>query len=251
MENAVVTDTLSLVRLRPDREALARWVAARRLQPLGADLGYAWHALLKAALGALAPQPFVDRLPVQADELLGYIRVAPTALRSALAVRTVDASAAAALGMASLHANDLPSTWQSGRCLSFEVRARPIARSRRHARSGGVDEIDVAPYRAFRDPEVSREQAYCDWLSTQLQRDGAATLLEARLHAFRRTTVMRRRKEGDQRKAILVEGPEAWLRGLLRIDHGDAFSQLMARGIGRHRAFGFGCLLVAPQGVLE
>ena len=44
--------------------------------------------------------------------------------------------------------------------------------------------------------------------------------------------------------------PDAWLRGHLEIRDGEAFSALLQRGVGRHRAFGYGCLLIAPRGVL-
>jgi CRISPR system Cascade subunit CasE len=46
------------------------------------------------------------------------------------------------------------------------------------------------------------------------------------------------------------EGPDAVLRGRLQIEDGNGFARLVARGIGRHRAFGFGMLLLMPPGRL-
>jgi CRISPR system Cascade subunit CasE len=246
-----VNQPLSLLRLRPDREALSRWAAERRFPGSKADLGYVWHSLLKATLGEFAPQPFVDRIGVDSDELLGYSAAAPDVLLRLAKDESHDSSAVAAIRLENIVANDLPVSWSAGRFLSFEVRARPVVRSRSNPRSGNTDEIDVAPHRAAREPGVTREQAYVDWLAAQVSRDGAAVLEIARLHAFSRTRVVRRIGDGNDRRWISVEGPDAWMRGRLRVIDSDAFNALLRRGIGRHRAFGFGCLLIAPPGVLE
>lgn len=247
-----MTSTLSLVRLQPDREAFARWAAERRLASADTDQGYAWHALLKAVFADLAPQPFVDRMNLQSNELLGYVAVDPAQLQESVRESRADVLASTALGLSRLHARDMPSTWRGGRELSFEVRTRPVVRSRTNARSGAIDEIDVAPHRAQREPGIPREQAYLEWLGTQLARDGAAVLIGARMHAFNRTRVARRTSaDGSGRRWATVEGPDAWLRGRLRVNDPGSFDALLRRGIGRHRAFGFGCLLIAPPGVLE
>jgi CRISPR system Cascade subunit CasE len=244
--------TLSLVRLRPDREAFARWAAERRVAPADADQGYAWHALLKAAFVELAPQPFVDRITMQSNEVLGYVAADPAQVQEGLRRFSSDALACTALGLSRLQVKDMPSTWSCGRELSFEVRTRPVVRSRTNARSGAIDEIDVAPHRAQREPGIAREQAYLEWLGAQLARDDAAELMVARMHAFSRTRVARRTSgDSNGRRWATVEGPDAWLRGRLRVNDPGSFDALLRRGIGRHRAFGFGCLLIAPPGVLE
>ena len=72
--------------------------------------------------------------------------------------------------------------------------------------------------------------------------------------AFSRTQVARRQGMPGQRdwsRGARLEGPDAWFRGTLAIVDPNAFAALLARGIGRHRSFGFGCLLIAPSGVLE
>jgi CRISPR system Cascade subunit CasE len=247
-----MTRPLSLVRLQPDREAFARWAAEQRLASADTDQGYAWHALLKAVFADLAPQPFVDRMNLQSNELLGYVAVDPAQIQESVRDSRADALAFTALGLSRLHARDMPSTWRGGRELSFEVRTRPVVRSRTNARSGAIDEIDVAPHRAQREPGIPREQAYLEWLGAQLARDGAAVLEGARMHAFSRTRVARRTStDGSGRRWATVEGPDAWLRGRLRVNDPGSFDALLRRGIGRHRAFGFGCLLIAPPGVLE
>jgi CRISPR system Cascade subunit CasE len=51
---------------------------------------------------------------------------------------------------------------------------------------------------------------------------------------------------GEVRHSRLVNGPDAVLAGQLRVTSPDAFAQLLANGLGRHRAFGFGLLLLRP-----
>jgi CRISPR system Cascade subunit CasE len=43
-----------------------------------------------------------------------------------------------------------------------------------------------------------------------------------------------------------VSGPDAVLAGHLRVLDTSAFAELVARGVGRHRSFGFGLLQLRP-----
>ena len=42
--------------------------------------------------------------------------------------------------------------------------------------------------------------------------------------------------------------PDLSVRGELQVQDAAAFDGLLARGLGRHRSFGYGCLLIAPAG---
>jgi CRISPR system Cascade subunit CasE len=44
------------------------------------------------------------------------------------------------------------------------------------------------------------------------------------------------------------EKPDVTLRGRLSITDSAAFADLLRRGVGRHKAFGFGMLLLRPPG---
>lgn len=243
--------TLLLVQLLPDREAMARWAGAQGLlrathgQQQADDDGYLLHALLSAAFGAHAPKPFVDRQPMRDNRILGYVSASTAAISELPYPKPLIARA---LGWDRMSTREMPALWRAGRKLSFEVRARPIVRSR-DADSNSIDEIDIAPYRARREPHITREQAYAEWLARELARGGAASLTQFFLNAFKRSRVVRK-THADARRAITVEGPDAWFSGHLRVEDGDAFAALLHRGVGRHRAFGFGCLVIAPPGVL-
>jgi CRISPR system Cascade subunit CasE len=88
----------------------------------------------------------------------------------------------------------------------------------------------------------SREEVYTDWLSRQLDGRGGAALESATLQSFQRTRAVRKR--GNR----YSEGPDALMRGVLTVTDGKAFAELLARGVGRHRAYGYGMLLLRPAG---
>ena len=65
----------------------------------------------------------------------------------------------------------------------------------------------------------------------------------AELRSFQRTRAVRKLR------ARHSEGPDAVMRGVLTITDAAAFTALLAQGIGRHRAYGYGMLLLRPAGV--
>lgn len=241
---------LYLVRLWPDMAAFAPWAVRRGLLRTGVDEGYAWHALLKAVLGDTAPKPFVLRRQGKRAELLGYCRQDPLVLP----VLAQDPEAVHIVGLEREPESRLmPLAWQRDQLLSFEVRVRPVVRAR-SGRDASSVEVDAAVHAFRRDAAVTREAAYEAWLRRELARDGAAQLHTYQPARFLRSRVMRpdqSREDGKKRQRRTVEGPDLTVRGELSIGDPQAFSSLLARGIGRHRAFGFGCLLLAPPGVLR
>jgi CRISPR system Cascade subunit CasE len=83
----------------------------------------------------------------------------------------------------------------------------------------------------------SREAVYTDWLAQRL--DGAAMLQPGvRLTRFQR---VRAAREGYS-----PEGPDAILQGDLIVDDSSGFQKSLAQGVGRHKAYGYGMLLLRP-----
>ncbi len=244
---------LSLIQLDPDREAFGRWATLQErrlgLKPTASapDAGYSWHALLTAAFGDMAPRPFVDRHKLRSNFLLGYTQAKPDQLQ---AKSNLDELGRAALALDRMKMTVMPEDWRAGQVLSFEVRCRPIVRTRRFARSGKIDEMDAAVHAATDNREADREQVYVGWLAKELGRENACQLQQVQMTSFQRTRILRR-NQGSERSPQLIEGPEAWMVGRLVIQEPSAFAALLARGLGRHRAFGFGCLIVAQPGVLD
>ena len=125
--------------------------------------------------------------------------------------------------------------------LAFELRVRPVVRK-------DDKELDVFLSAALRQPgvDLSREVVYGDWLKRQF--GAAAALCELRMTEFKLSAVLRRgtvQAEGTRAKRA-VQGPDATFTGVLQVCDGAAFAKLVSRGIGRHRAFGFGMLLLKP-----
>lgn len=113
----------------------------------------------------------------------------------------------------------------------------------RHASGGGVTERPAAPFAHAASVWTEREQVYGAWLARELGGEGGAALEEPpRLVAFQRTAMRRRAK--DSRRTL--ERPDATLEGVIRIIDAVRFRARLLRGVGRHRAFGFGMLLLHP-----
>jgi CRISPR system Cascade subunit CasE len=243
-----------MVRLELDAARLAHEGAG--LPPTQEDLGFLVHGLLASLFGEGTVQPFrvldetARRVPV-----LGYTRRGESELREHAAAYADPARHAACTWdrLAIKPMPDLP----AGRRLGFELRACPVVRlgaAREVPGKTGVPlrypagrEVDCWEHQRFFAPggvaEVDRPAAYAGWLRERL--GGAAELGPVRLDAFRRLRLLRR-DHGSPRTSKTLERPEALLRGDLVVRDAAAFHRLLAQGVGRHRAFGFGMLLLRP-----
>lgn len=235
-----------LLHLRPNLNRLLPWAIRQGMVSNRGqgDLGYAFHAALKAVFGDCAPQPFSYR---PGHGLLAY-SAQPEALL--LAATLASPELAEMLGLDATPASPglsiraFPKSWQIGQRLSFELRVRPVVRQ-------GDKEIDAFLSAAQRLPNavLSREVVYADWLNRQFA--AVAQLTEVAITAFSLSTVMRRSAPQSQSGRPLQpsQGPDVSFHGVLQVTDSAAFSALLARGVGRHRAFGFGMLLLKPAAV--
>lgn len=209
------------------------------------DLGYAIHSWLTDALGDLAPRTF---RPLEqrngSIRLLGYGKADEDAIREhvqlfatprAMAVCDWDSATSKPIG-------DIP--WRRGQKLGFEVRTCPIVRGKLGERDAFLAQLpdDGGP------KAHGRANVYRDWLSSKL--NGAASLNTDtfNLKAFRLVSAWRQSQSADTRSRTgrRVVRPDALLSGQLVVQDPDTFRILLHNGIGRHRAFGFGMLLLRP-----
>lgn len=209
------------------------------------DLGYAVHAWLRAAFGESAPACF--RVSERQDgmlRLLGYSTADAETMRrhaeSFAEPRTVAVCDWEAIAGKSL--DNIP--LDVGRTLGFEVRICPVKR-------GGNGERDAylhAVESLTGENSCDRTRVYTDWLQERLS--GVAELDRERtqMTSFRLMSAWRRRHDqrGRAAKGQRLVRPDALMRGRLTVDDADRFRALLGRGIGRHRAFGFGMLLLRP-----
>ena len=252
--------TLQMIRAEVDVREFQRWMGNKRLQ----DPDHAMHCLLKECFGDLAPKPFRLIAPRESGRgcFYGYAAANADALREA-ANTFADPLQLRALPLSSFDSKPMPSEWSAGKRLGFETRIRPVVRSHRESTSTPANpthqfkdgstrpgkECDAFLWEAITHPEKdgmkrSREAVYAQWLTDQLQRRGGAELElnETKLVSFQRTRAIRKRH------SRYSEGPDAVMRGNLVITDPESFAQLLAHGVGRHRAYGYGMLLLRPPG---
>lgn len=263
-----MTARLNMIRADVDMREFQRWAGSHRLIRGGAfDEGYAMHRLLSGIYGDRAPKPFRIIAPRDARKgvLYGYAESDADELRE-LADCFADPLQACVIPAESVQSKTMPDEWRAGRRLGFETLIRPVVRSRgigaaisgsdtvdraaarrpEYSRGARTVELDAFQYEASLlgngEMERTREEVYEDWLRKQIAVHGGAELEEASLQSFRRTRAVRRARERTS-----SEGPAALMRGTLVVgDDPDKFGDLLKRGVGRHRAYGFGMLLVRP-----
>ncbi|AQH01821.1 type I-E CRISPR-associated protein Cas6/Cse3/CasE [Burkholderia sp. KK1] len=244
--------TLNLIHCEPDLRRLVSWAARQDWIPPGGDIGYALHAALGRAFGDRAPKPFYYR--DERSGLLAYSSSSADELREAASFASPDIAALLGLdavrGGGGLSIREFPARWTKGRVLGFEVRVCPVVRDKEGHQH---DAYRAALDRAEDKAEVKREPVYGEWLARQFTATNAANIIESRMMRFQLTTSVRRTKaaagSNDKRIARHVGGPDAVFRGHLRVEDPQAFTSLLVRGVGRHRAFGFGMLQLRPASI--
>ena len=243
------TDTSSLIMVRADIDIreFHRWAGVRGLISRSAfDEGFAMHCLLVESFGELAPKPFRVIIPrgngQHIGTLYGYAQRDSGSLRDA-AVLYCDPQQAKILPASRIDSKPMPAEWQPGKRLGFEILLRPTIRRARGSDRAGKEcdafQAEAEKYGKRMMPR-SREEVYADWLKTRLESCGAAQLESATLAMFQRTRAVRKLHTRPS------EGPHALLRGTLTISNPTQFGHLVANGIGRHKAYGYGMLLLRP-----
>jgi CRISPR system Cascade subunit CasE len=259
---------LHFVRLPLSIPALGRWAADRNLgwsvrrstkgqeRDAGLDEGRALHHLLTETLGQRVLHPF--RLFVAPQAKQGYIYAYSRAEHAAIlemAHACAMPEVQTVFDLRGLASKTMPDNWSAGRRMGFEIRVRPVSRLLKPlSNSGGAfakgAELDVFLIEALRrfpadsasqenmlQAGRTREAVYTDWLAQKLA--NAATLVSGvRLTRFER--------DRAARKGASIDGPTAILQGDLIIDHPENFQELLAGGIGRHKAYGYGMMLLRP-----
>jgi CRISPR system Cascade subunit CasE len=245
---------LHLASLRLDLPRLIARARESHLPVREIDSGYLVHSALAGLFGDDAPAPFAEMgTKGRFLELLGYSTKAADALR-ARADDFAHPDLHAACEWDRFTSKPFRTNWSVGHRLAFRTRVCPVVRRAserleqdRVQRKGSEVDAFLAKCEAAGDSaeRLDRETVYREWLSGQLERGGGALLVSARLIAFRRARFLRR-EQGAARKARFVERPDATFGGELEVTEPAAFARLLARGLGRHRAFGFGMLLLRP-----
>ena len=234
---------LHLWRLAIDPARLAAVGRSQRIPAADDDQGYTVHALLCGLFGrTAAPKPWFF---AQRDCVVwAYAPTSLDAERAALADplyhATVDWSQSASRPVPLL---------EPGRHLDFTVRVCPVVR---HGGRGdaAASEHDVLLWQARRQhvPVGSLDPVavYGEWLRARAwPATAGARLLSHHVVGWRKphpagVSAWRGRGDGGLRL------PDVTCSGTVEVTDTQAWMQQLARGLGRHRAFGYGMLLIRP-----
>ena len=243
--------TTHMVHAAVDVRRLRRWAANRGLRyGEGGDNGYVLHVLLAGIFGPGVLQPFRlmagERSP--SGSLYGYSPKSSEELATdARSFGTPDSLQV--IEPQRIESKRMPTGFAQGTRVGFDLRARPVVRlpDPRAEVHGGAHvstiEIDIherktRQWMAAKRGEAPRaERVYAEWLAGRL---GDAARIER--CDIRRVDVSKAWR-GEQRAS---RGRSVVLHGEIEVTDRDAFNRLLARGIGRHKAYGYGMLLLRP-----
>lgn len=260
----------ALARYAGDRGWMARKHRDGREADAGFDPGRALHHILDEAFGPSEVKPF--RLMSPTDRDIGSVYAYTTRSKEELLAKIAETAppeltSGRIINVGQLDTKAMPSVWQAGKRLGFDLRVRPVVRIRSalpNPRQGMKayppgSEVDAFLAEAQRTHPAGRPQiidgvptpsamitagrdrpaVYRDWLAARLS--SAATLdpEQTEMVAFQRSRAARGRAS--------LEGPDATFHGELTITDPLAFQRLLTHGVGRHLSYGYGMLLLRPQ----
>lgn len=237
------------VPLRPERlVAVAR---RRGISVRDFDEGYLTHCVLRELWQEKAPSPFVLKGRQRSLDAWGYSTSSASALQEHLRAFSDPELLQIVEDVEGISSRTMP-IFKPGQRVGFLLRASPVVRLAKgragHRAGAEVDAFLAKCFAVGPGVDVSRQDVYRDWLSTRLSGEGLGMRVERISVAGIARERLTRRTQGERREARQLERPEVHFEGDLVIEEGRAFLGLLAKGIGRHRAFGFGTLLVVPPG---
>lgn len=225
------------------------------------DWGYFLHLYLTDLFGDCAPRPFfidechVDGRALQTSRLvvLGYTTLDRETL-SQDAMHFADPGVWSGVDWSQTQTKPMPLQSKVGQRFGFKIRCLPASSPNRLF--GQEKETDIYLVRRARgdDSLLDRSKIYSEWLRGQFEKQQGARMLQAYMTRFSISTMVRREvpKGGLLPKNILqldraartFMRPDAVLEGQLTVNDLSAFQLLLRNGLTRHRAFGFGMILL-------
>lgn len=234
---------LHLISLPLELKPFRQWTARRGF---GTDEGRALHHLLCESFGKSVLHPF--RLMVAPGARSGTLYAYTMSDQVSLGQTARESGLPDALAVCDptrLAAKTMPENWTEGRRLAFDLRTRPVKRLLKPAgvfpKGAEVDAFLVEALRRFpdgppADDRIEREKVYLQWLAERL--GAAAVVTQARIVRLERHAALRGGKS--------MEGPDVTFHGELVVADGARFAERLAKGVGRHTAYGYGMLLLRP-----
>lgn len=233
--------TFSMVHIELKTPALVSW--ARVGKHSLADVEYLVHSAMRLSFGKSAPQPFeVFDNGDKTLKVLGYSDSSGEELKEEM-VFCAEPLLMSVIPPETIHSKAMPSYWVKERTFGFRVRCCPI--SRRSEENGRIIERDAFLAACERAPgeKIDRESVYGEWLSDRIASFKGAEIIDMQMKAFRLREFRRR---DEKRKIQHMTRPEVIFDGILKVVESSGFASMLKDGIGRHKAFGFGAILLRP-----
>ena len=215
----------------------ARWAGDRGMACVRSfDIGYSMHVFLAGVFGSGVVQPY--RLFMPRSGRGSFFAYTHDTLDDLLSIADIamTPNSTGVLGLDKARSKPLP-TVAKGQRVGFDVRVRPTRRwNKQEADAYWMASLLANGER--REVEQARHEIYQTWLEEKL--DGIAVVKSCRLARYDRI----RAAFGKQREVIRL--PSAVLHGDVEVTQPDAFHAKLASGIGRHKAYGFGMMMMRP-----
>lgn len=243
---------LHLVKIPLRAEKMAAIALHLKIAIRDLDDGYLAHCILRKLWQDHAPAPFALRGRGRSIDVWGYTKSDAAALISHARGFGDPALLGAIDDIEAIASKPMP-RFAEGQRVGFHLRACPIVRLSKprggHRAGAEIDAFLAQCLKVGRDVAVSREEVYRDWLRTRLMDSSASGISVERIKiaGFARERLTRR-THSETREAKRIERTDVRFEGELVVSAGDRFLKQIARGIGRHRAFGFGALFLVPPG---
>ena len=216
---------------------MARWAAEER----HSDPDKTAHCLLMESFGPeAAPRPFVITVregngQPQGTLLTYTYRTAAELQQSADSHQRL--AHAAVLDPDTIRTVRTPSEWGEGQTLEFEIRVRPVKRSssRQGGRNGHEQDFFLAS-----PADSNRAETYCQWMAATMSRQGALSADPENM-TVKRMALSRVRR---QNASGWHTAPDVTITGTAKVINPKLMEQAIAKGLGRHKGFGYGMLLL-------
>lgn len=229
--------TIHLVRIPVRVPQLMRFARACGILQQDDTLGYTLHAWLQALFGQHAPKPF--RYFDRRREILGYA-AQPAQQLQELAQINAQPLAWEALDVEGIAGKPMPAQWRAGLRLHAEVLACPVSR-----KDDDEKDLFLRALDGMGDATPTRAELYAQWFARQW--GNSARVQGVSLQGLQaRARHLRRDRSASGNRLRIVERPQALFTAEIEVVDSEAFGRLLARGIGRHRAFGYGMILLSP-----
>ena len=251
-------ETVHLFKGALDLKSLHRWMGRRHM----GNHGQAMHSLLREGMGHLTPSVHRVWTPERKSRgvIIGYAPADAETLARELQA-CADPLQHQIIVPGSLESKEMPTDWEEGRELGFEVRLRPTVRlekdiTRVHPemlpgyRDGRLwtgGECDVRTWESVRrdsrgESPPEPEEVYPQWLEQRMRQQGGCApdpdqmiLADCQRNRFS--------CKGDRPGSL---AHDVVIRGILQVQDPEKFRLLLSKGIGRYRTYGYGMMLIRP-----